>query len=263
MVEEALLQKGWAQFPPEDRLRDWARLARSAALDRMADPAERAQWLDCDGTWFVGVDTLPNGPDGAVAGSAPLQGAAIEAARALYGALPLHRAQVSVIWPGYPRPRAGEGEAAFGYRRRRDAAHVDGLLAVGDARRRMLKERHAYILGLPLTACGKGASPLVVWEGSHEVMRRAFAQALRDVPPPDWGEVDLTEVYQETRRVVFDTCRRVAVTGRPGDAYLVHRLALHGVAPWADGAAAPAEGRMIAYFRPELAGQGDEWLRLP
>jgi hypothetical protein len=30
----------------------------------------------------------------------------------------------------------------------------------------------------------------------------------------------------------------------------MHRHLLHGVAPWAAGAKAPPEGRIIAYFRP-------------
>ena len=158
------------------------------------------------------------------------------------GDLPLHRAQVSVIYPGYPRPRRGESEAAFRYRLNRDAAHVDGLLGVGDAKRRMLKERHAYILGLPLTACSAEASPLTVWEGSHNVMRAAFEAALRGVPEPEWENVDLTELYQQTRREVFETCPRVLVPAQPGEAYLVHRLALHGVAPWGAGAEAPGGG---------------------
>lgn len=150
MVAE-LLDKGWALFSAERAVRDWTSEARAAALGRMAEPAQRAQWLQCEGTWFVGVDTLPNDAEGRVGASGPLGGAALDAARALYGTLPLHPAQVSVTYPGYPRPRAGETEAAFRYRLRRDAAHVDGLLPVGSDRRRMLHERHAYILGLPLT----------------------------------------------------------------------------------------------------------------
>lgn len=260
---EALLTRGWARFSPEASVLDWARAARVVALERIADPVERARWLQCGGTWFVGVDTLPNGPDGAVAGSGPLMGEAVEAARSLYGTLPLHRGQVSVVWPGYPRPREGETEAGFRYRQRRDAAHVDGLLAVGPGRKRMLKERHAYILGLPLTDCGAGASPLVVWEGSHERMRSAFAAALKGLPPESWADVDLTEIYHETRRAVFETCPRVEIAAAPGAAYLVHRLALHGVAPWEEGAEAPPEGRMIAYFRPELPGHCADWLSLP
>ncbi len=259
----ALLQKGWVRFGHDAGLAAWAVAARDAALRRMDEPAHRAEWLQCGGTWFVGVDTLPNDARGAVVGSGPLSGPGYDAARALYGDLPLHSGQVSVTWPGYPQPREGEGEAAARYRTRRDGAHVDGLLAVGDARARMLKERHAYILGLPLTDAGEGASPLVVWEGSHKVMRAAFAAALDGVPPADWGEVDLTEIYKAARREVFERCARVPLPALPGEAVLVHRLALHGVAPWQEGAEAPPEGRMIAYFRPNFSGQGADWLSAP
>lgn len=258
-----LTARGWAHFAHDPAVARWAAKARRAALARMADTDHRAAWMDCGGTWFVGVDTLPNDASGAVASSGPLRGAAIAQARALYGDLALHPAQVSVVYPGYPLPRRGEGEAAFGYRLHRDAAHVDGLLPVGDARARMLKERHAYILGLPLTEAGEGASPLVVWEGSHEVMRAAFAAALGDTPPAKWGEVDLTEIYKAARRDVFDRCARILLPARPGEATLIHRLALHGVAPWQTGAVAPSEGRMIAYFRPEFRDQGPDWLNAP
>lgn len=252
--------RGWARFEYDAGLARWAGAARVAALARIAEPAHRAAWLHCAGTWFVGVDTLPNGPDGAVGKSGALSGPGYAAARGLYGDLALHAGQVSVIYPGYPRPREGESEAAFGYRQRRDAAHVDGLLAVGEARARMLKERHAYILGLPLSEASADASPLVVWEGSHLIMRAAFGDALQGVPSKDWGEVDLTGAYHAARRKVFDRCPRVAVPARPGEATLIHRLAVHGVAPWGEGAKAGPDGRMIAYFRPEFEGLGDEWL---
>ena len=32
-----------------------------------------------------------------------------------------HKAQLSVIFPGYPKPRAGDSEASFEYRLKRDA----------------------------------------------------------------------------------------------------------------------------------------------
>ena len=263
MVAE-VLDKGWAIFPVERALRDWTTEARAAALARMAEPAERAEGLQCEGTWFVGVDILPNDAQGRVGASAPLGGAAFAAAQALYGTLPLHPAQVSVTYPGYPRPRAGDTTAAFRYRVNRDAAHVDGLLPVGTTRRRMLRERHAYILGLPLTETDADASPLVVWEGSHHIMRRAFEAALGDTAPQDWDAIDLTEIYTSARREVFEICPRVVVHGPPGTACLVHRLALHGVAPWQQGALAPPEGRMVAYFRPQFEDTSqDAWLRLP
>lgn len=260
---EGFLRRGWARFACTPEVADWAAAAREAALVAVADPVLRAEWLQCAGTWFVGVDALPNAADGSLDGSGPLVGPGYEQAVELYGRLPLHRGQVSVTYPGYPKPREGEGEGAARYRFRRDAAHVDGLLAIGPERRRMLKERHAYILGLPLTQTSAEASPLVVWEGSHEIMRGAFARALRHTPPERWGEVDLTEIYTYTRAQVFEICRRVELPARPGEATLVHRLALHGVAPWGAGAEAPEEGRMIAYFRPELSGSDDGWLTLP
>lgn len=261
MVDQ-LLDRGWIKVPAEPAVRDWVATALQVARERVNDPEEQAKWLTCEGTWFVGVDTLPNDASGD-AGGGPLTGTAYETARRLYGTLPLHRAQVSVVYPGYPRPREGESEAAFRYRLDRDAAHVDGLLAIGPARRRMLRERHAYILGLPLTECSAGAAPMTVWEGSHHVMRAAFAEALKDTPETDWAETDLTDIYKTTRREVFATCRRITLPAKPGEAYLVHRLALHGVAPWQEGATAPPDGRMNAYFRPELPAGTRDWLDLP
>jgi hypothetical protein len=261
MVDQ-LLDKSWVKFPAEPAVRNWAASALQVAREQVRDPALKARWLTCEGTWFVGVDALPNDASGD-AGGGPLAGEAHEAARALYGTLPLHRAQVSVVYPDYPRPREGESDTAFRYRLNRDAAHVDGFHATGPDRRRMLKERHAYILGLPLTECSAGAAPMTVWEGSHHVMRAAFAKALKDISEADWADTDLTEIYKATRREVFDTCRRITLPANPGEAYLVHRLALHGVAPWQEGATAPPDGRMIAYFRPELAGGSRDWLELP
>jgi hypothetical protein len=64
--------------------------------------------------------------------------------------------------------------------------------------------------------------------------------------------VDVTEAYIAARRAVFDTCEAVEVPLRVGQAVLVDRFALHGVAPWRSGDTAPPEGRMIAYFRQEF-----------
>lgn len=246
-------EAGWVVLPADDRSRAWVAHALPAARAAV-DAPENAHWLRCEGTWFAGVNILPNDERGRIGDGPPLDGPAMDLLRELgLGSLPLDRAQVSVVHPGYPRPREGESAAAFRYRRDRDAAHVDGLLAVGADRRRMAKESHAYILGLPLTETGPGAGPLVVWEGSHRLMAEAFGAALGPHPPQDWPDVDLTDVYHAARRRAFETCRRVPVHARPGEAYLVHPLALHGMAPWEPGAEAPPEGRMIAYFRPAPA----------
>ena len=92
-------------------------------------------------------------------------------------------------------------------------------------------------------------------------MQKAFQAALSPYPVAQWSDIDLSEVYHAARRDAFANCRRVAVHAEPGEAYAIHRLALHGIAPWQADARAPSEGRMVAYFRPELADMV-EWTNL-
>ncbi len=257
---EGFFRRGWARFPTERKVADWVAHAVGPARAALDDPG-MAQWWQCEETWFVGVDALANDGAGRIAGSAPLGGAALDFAMRHCGPVkPLHAGQISVLRPGYPRPRDGESAGAFRYRCDRDAAHVDGLLAVGPDRRRMLREPHGFILGLPLNRADRGASPLVVWQGSHEVIRRALTRVLMPHDPAHWADVDLTEAYHAARREAFETCQRVILHAEPGAAYLLHRLALHGIAPWSDGASALPEGRMVAYFRPEISGNLETWL---
>lgn len=245
-----LAETGWQRIGPDPRIAAWAAAALPVAQAVLAATDEA--WR-CGETWFVGVDALPNGPDGGVGGASfPWAALPLEP-------LPLHRAQLSVVRPGYPQPWSGEDETAFRFRRNRDAAHLDGLLPVGPDKRRMVKEPHAWILGLPLNACGAGASPLVVWDGSHRVMQAALARAFQGHCGTDLADVDITEVYKAARAEVFRTCRRLELPAQPGEATLLHRLTVHGVAPWAEGAKAPREGRIIAYFRP-LLGKVSDWI---
>ena len=125
----------------------------------------------------------------------------------------------------------------------------------------MIKEPHAFVLGLPMTKCNNKASPLVVWEGSHILMREAFERALAPYPSKHWGDVDMTGVYKAARRRVFDRCRRVKILAMPGESYVLHRHTLHGVAPWEEGAAAPVAGRVITYFRPEFQEGVRRWMQ--
>lgn len=231
---------GWCRIGPDPAIANWAAAARPVAEAVLRDSAE--PWR-CGGTWFVGVDALPNGPDGAVGGASfPWQAVGLAPE-------PLHPAQLSVMRPGYPQPSEAETPAAFAFRRDRDAAHLDGLLPDA-AKRRRIAEPHRWILGLALNETDPEAAPLVVWEGSHRILQAALAAALAPHPPSQWAEVDITDAYTAARRQCFETCRRVAVPSRPGQAVLMHRHLLHGVAPWAKGAKAPPEGRIIAYFRP-------------
>ena len=102
----------------------------------------------------------------------------------------------------------------------------------------------------------------MVWQGSHLILQEALREAFAPYPPATWGDVDVTQAYTAARRRIFETCPRIALPVRPGEATLLHRLTLHGVAPWAAGATAPPEGRIIAYFRP-LMGSVQDWLLLP
>lgn len=241
---------GWQRIA-DPAIAKWAAAALPLAVAGLQAEVRR-----CGGTWAVGLELLGNDASGAVGGCA-LPWQVLPLTR-----VPLHRAQVSAVYPGYPQPSVGESAAAFGFRLLRDAAHLDGLLPVGPERRRMVREPHGWILGIALNDCGAGAAPLVVWEGSHAVLRAALISALAGHPVASWGDVDLTEAYQAARGRVFATCRRVELPSRVGEAILLHRLSLHGVAPWVEGAPAPAEGRIIAYFRP-LLGSVQEWLYRP
>ena len=252
-------EKGWALFPPERTVAHWANCARRDALRALRDPA-LARWYECEGTWFVGLDALDNDAEGRVAGSAPLSGAAVDFIAMHCGGWPaLHRAQISAVFPGYPRPRHGESDAAFRYRLNRDAAHVDGVIGLGEPKRRFVQEPHSFILGLPLTRTDESAAPLVVWEGSHRIIRDAFRTAFSARPGEAAEDIDVTDIYVAARARVFETCPRVVVHGPPGSAIVLHRLALHGVAPWAPGAQSAEEGRIIAYFRPPMAGGARAW----
>ena len=229
------LDAGVAVFDHDPRVRAWAEAA-------LAAPCDLGPWRH-GGTWAVGLDALPNAADGSV-GGVPLAGpwdGLIDAPDAW------HRAQLSTVRPGYPGRDVGESGAAHRFRRDRDAAHVDGLLPVGPDRRRFLREPHAFILGIPLTPAT--VSPLVVWPGSHRIIGAALAQAVAARPDLHPGDVDLTEAYAAARRICLADCPRRPVPLVPGQAVLLHRHLLHGVAPWDDGTA--QDRRIVAYFRPQ------------
>lgn len=250
---------GWQVFEPEPSVVTWAAAALPHARRALSAP-EMSHWYQCENTWFVGLEALQNDALGRVGDSGPLTGRVVDFIAGSCGGWPaLHRAQVSAVFPGYPRPRVGENDAAFRYRKNRDAAHVDGIIGKGQAKRRFVEEPHAFVLGLPLNEAEAGAAPLVVWERSHHVMRRALQARLDATQGADLSTVDVTEAYQQARRECFETCRRVELHTPPGGAILLHRLALHGVAPWQSGASADS-GRLIAYFRPPMAGGVAQWI---
>lgn len=242
------MDKGWQRITGTG-ITEWAAAAALAAAEAVCTSTE--PWR-CGGTWFVGLDALPNGPDGSI-GGVPFPWDDLGLAP-----VPLHPGQLSVVRDGYPLQDAGESDAAFRFRQTRDAAHLDGLLPIGPLKQRMVKEPHAWILGIPLNAADAGASPLVVWEGSHRIMSKALREAFADCTGP-LADHDITAAYQTARKQVFATCPRVELPGQPGEAVLLHRHLIHGVAPWADGARAAPPGRMVCYFRP-LMPSVEQWV---
>lgn len=256
-------EDGYAVYDKDPQILKWVSAAQPLAQAALNDDAQLEKWLVCQGSWFVGVDALATGPEGQ-ANEAALDGQVIRDLKRQYQvAHPLHKAQLSVVFPGYPKPREGESDAAFRFREKRDAAHVDGLHATGPKRRRHVFEHHAYILGLPINDVSSNASPLVVWRHSHKIVRSWLRKTLLSVGKDTWQTVDLTEEYLAIRRQIFETCERVELAALPGQAVVLHRHTLHGVAPWAETARADSDCRMIAYFRPEIVSSKSDWLELP
>ena len=260
MQSSSFFEKGWVKFDRDTKLENWVEHTLPSVKKTIAKKQNR-QWLRCGGTWFAGVNILQNDASGSVEQGPCLEGSAVKFIRNALGITSLHLdpGQISICYPGYPKPMRDESDAAFNYRLKRDAAHVDGLLPEGDKRQRHLREHHGFILGIPMLESSPQASPVVVWEGSHERIRSAFKAHFSELPAHKWGELDVTELYQTTRREIFKHCRRIEIFAQPGEAYIIHRLALHGVAPWGENAWCSDDGRMICYFRPEIAGPW-EWL---
>lgn len=227
---------GFCIFDVDPRVKAWAEAARRVGVEVAADPRMQAKWLRHGRTWFVGVDALPNAQDGSIGGAA-LSGpweALVDVPR------DWHPAQLSVVYEGYPRQDADTSDANHRFRVHRHAAHVDGLLL--EDGRRVLREPHRFILGIALNDCDQ--SPLMVWPGSHSGLGAALSAAIAQ------GGADVTEVYKEARRAEFERVRPEAVQLNVGQAVLLHRHLLHGVAPWGDGHC--PQGRLVAYFRPQF-----------
>lgn len=246
---------GWAKIPYDPDLENWAKHAYPQAIQAAHDPIHHAEWLRSQGTWFVGVDVLKD--------YKPLSSTALEAAQYAMDKQPFNwgLAQVSVCYKGYPKHGIDETTGMFNYRKNRDFAHLDGLKAVGDTRRRMMDEFHGFILGIPLNETPAKAAPFVIWEGSHLIFREMLAKAYAGIAPENWQHTDITEIYQATRTEIFKTCKRVELHAKPGEAYIAHRFSLHGMAAWDETLDGPKEGRIIAYFRPYIDGSLSGWIK--
>ena len=68
MNKSQFFEKGWCRFQFDETLMQWINHALPCARETVA-AEENAQWLRCGGTWFAGVNLLPNAADGSVCGS--------------------------------------------------------------------------------------------------------------------------------------------------------------------------------------------------
>ena len=257
---EAFYKFGWASIEQDISTLKWIDKARELSQKRINEGNFDPEQIRCDGTWFVGTNFLENDSSGTVSKVA-LGGVAVNSIYQQYGNYfnTWDHAQVSICYPGYPKQSNDETEAAFGYRRKRFGAHVDGILPVGRSRRRYAKEYHTFIYGIPLTNFNKFAAPIVVWEGSHLIMRRFLSSVLSHRSSEQWRYQDITQIYNEARKEVFSECKRKVLIVPVGGSYILHRLALHGIMPWEENDSPDNYGRMIAYFRPILKN-AQAWL---
>jgi len=113
-----------------------------------------------------------------------------------------------------------------------------------------------------MVSCSADASPFVIWDRSHQLAKQVFGEFYGDKKAAAWQALDVTSVYQDLRKSIFDQCERIEIHADPGQCFIAHRHSLHGMAPWKPSASAGADGRMICYFRPPLSNPGD-WLSLP
>ena len=231
-----------ARFAHDPILEGWVRAALAPARATLQNPRQ-AKWLRYQGTWFAGVNALPNDAQGAIEASGPLQAQVIEFIETELGLRDFawDAAQISICYPGYPKPMQGE-------------THGADALPVANAMPRMstaycrrvpndgahLREYHGFILGIPLVEYDATPSPFVVWEGSQEIMRQILPHASLDYLQSNGGSRIITEVYHAAREQVFANCERVEIHARPGEAFL--RIAWCCMA-WRRGGKAPMHRR--------------------
>lgn len=274
-------QSGFYQFAYDEKLAAWVEETKNTAITTLQNP-KNTRWWRCGGTWFAGVSVLGNDHQGCTPSkngktSQPLQGKAIEFTRKnITKNIPLTQknnqiawdiGQVSVCTQNYPQiDKDNDTLATHQYRKKRFAAHIDGLLKRGREKKRYLCEQHAFILGIAMNDTSEKAAPFVVYEESHKYIGEFLRSNLKHHPPHKWQEIELTKAYHDIRNKIFATCHPRPLWVRPGEAFLVHRFALHGTKAWhKDATAEPINkipARMLTFFRPQTTNP-TAWLNAP
>jgi len=76
-MAEHFLATGWQVFPPDVRLEEWIAHALPTARRAVHDP-DHQQWLRCGGTWYAGVNAMPNDGRGGGGEGPPLAGNCVD-----------------------------------------------------------------------------------------------------------------------------------------------------------------------------------------
>lgn len=251
---------GWSTVKQDKHLLRWIICAKNTSCKKLFENEVYRSELRCGGTWFVGANYLQNDGSGRL-NNVAFEGKAVDSIMHKYGKFfnDWDKAQISICYEGYPKPSKGETLKSFNYRKDKFGAHVDGILPVGKGKRRYAREYHTFILGIPLVNFNEFAAPVVVWEGSHRIVRSFLSQTLLKTPIKVWKDQDITELYHNARRQVFLKCKRKTIIVPLGGSYILHRLTLHGIMPWGQFGKAEDDCRMIAYFRPIL-NKPEYWL---
>lgn len=252
-------QNGWCKFAADEQILEWTEHAQPAVKSAIKD-THNQHWFRYQNTWFVGVNALPNDSYGRVLGGPPLQGAAANFIQQKLGRdiSKLDQAQISAMYPGYPKPSETEPTASFNYRVKRDAAHVDGLLRESNGTARYAQEFHEYILAISMTHNDSGSSPFVVWQGSHNLFNAEFSRFFDGYSTDQIAKMDLSECYKSIRKTVFNTCKRVELPLKYGECVVAHRMLLHGTAPWQEDIN-DNQPRILCFFRP-ITLTAKQWL---
>ncbi len=253
--------KGWASFPFDPNLYDWAIKVHTLVTKKINSTEGQRKKLRCGDTWFPGVNFLENDSFGNIDGALFPEKLLkfIKHHEPNFGGI-FDKGQISICYTGYPRRMNSESKSSFDFRRNRYAAHIDGILPVGKTRRRFIKEYHSFILGIPINQAGKEASPCVIWEGSHEIIKNELRKYKRLRKISNWGNEDITEFYNDLRKKIFSSCEVKEIWVPMGHAYIINRLSLHGIMPWNQKPKGDENSRMIAYFRPDLKNGQKRWL---
>ncbi len=94
---ETLHKHGWTCFAQDAKIAKWVAHVQPHAADIALNPAHIAAWLRYGGTWFAGVNILPNDLCGRLGTGPALAGKAVDFLTELHGPLALDQAQISVI----------------------------------------------------------------------------------------------------------------------------------------------------------------------